>query len=77
MSEHERVRTAVAVGVCAFVLAAGGVLIDTLGPGGVLRVVGSVLIIFGMMGIGQAAAIGLGHLSPRSLRDRKRNAGGD
>lgn len=72
-----RIRTGLSVGVCALVLGGAGVLIYSLGAGA-FRVFGLVLIVFGVMGLGQAAAIALGHLTPDAPRDRRgRDAGGD
>ncbi len=77
MAEHQRIRTGLCVALCALALGGAGVAIDTLGPGA-LRVLGLVLIVFGMMGVGQAAAIATGRITPYAPRDREnRDAGRD
>jgi hypothetical protein len=67
MTEGSRFRTAVIVFVLAMVMGLGGGLLAS--TGGVLGIVGFVLVAFGMMGIGQAGAIGVGYLNPRSAED--------
>jgi uncharacterized membrane protein len=64
MSEQERVRLSLVVAVISLLMSAGGALALSQG-GGLLDLLGSILIIFGVVGVVQAGATALGYLTPR------------
>lgn len=62
MAEPERFRLAVAVAIGSLVLGLIGLLMDQ--SGGIVGIVGLVLVVFCVLGVGQALAIYRGYFTP-------------